>query len=810
MITREIIKQAIDTLSQRKPELAYTLGEMLAAGRIDCPRDPDDAYLGDDFFFLFDGQPVRIRRYLFFTEASVPVEQRLLLKYGEMFQKAALQRAGETIEYSRAAEQIEEAGQRMLVHYEIDLAAEELETRRKELKKQNAPSKQISQVSQRIEAMLDLRASLPLANTLTRAASTGASWMGMVGDDATAAFVPFPFCMESLMQVAEMNLEFFHPRMLLQLFAKGLGNNVFACISGNQIHGLLFLELKKRFLYQGLEIKYIATRRGGGESERPRHHPEIRGAGMFLVAGAWLLWKQILPEVQEIILDSEVTARRFYEAGGFEPRGMSEYVLKSLSPKLLQNVLLLSAGITGIHRKTVEAIFRSLEKTVRSAQRKRKSNRGKNRFGELSQLLSTCMHPSIHQSVLSYLLSLMAPHTDWSSPIAGQLEAATVLLADRQSRIGTESGGRVPIVHDQRFSRHLENMMHLENPKRVTVFDEVLHHPSLAGKWTIIPPRMASEQELAMVHTPAHIDRIRKSAGQAMTSFDLDTQASENSYETACLAVGGVFNLIDRTWTGPSRRGFAFVRPPGHHAEPDRIMGFCLFNNVALGAAYLKEQRSVDRVLIVDLDAHHGNGTQAAFYHRPDVLFISLHQFPGYPGTGALSEIGADAGTGFTMNVPLGSGSGQKEYTQVLEWLVKPVAIAYQPQMILVSMGFDLYLHDRLGGMRVTPDGYARLTAMLLEIAETAAGGRIVFVMEGGYSLKGIRECGLRVMQEICGIPSVPSANKEKNKSFSRSSVLAKVIDIHKAYWPTLVSSASSRGGDANIRRDAGFPRSGG
>ena len=290
-----------------------------------------------------------------------------------------------------------------------------------------------------------------------------------------------------------------------------------------------------------------------------------------------------------------------------------------------------------------------------------------------------------------------------------------------------------------------------------------------------------------MIHTPAHIDRIRQSAGKAITSFDIDTQASENSYETACLAVGGVFNLIDRVWKGPLHRGFAFVRPPGHHASPDHIMGFCLFNNVALGASYLRERLGAKRVLIVDLDAHHGNGTQAAFYDRSDVLFISLHQFPGYPGTGSLGEIGSGAGTGFSINVPLGRGSGEKEYRQTLAQLVRPVAAAYKPQMILVSLGFDLYLHDRLGGMRITPDEYAHLTAMLLDIAAETSGGRIVFIMEGGYSLKGIRECGLRMLQELCGIhaaPKIPGGNDNNRSPFS---TLAKVIDIHKAYWPTLL-----------------------
>ncbi|MFH1123436.1 MAG: histone deacetylase, partial [Pseudomonadota bacterium] len=239
---------------------------------------------------------------------------------------------------------------------------------------------------------------------------------------------------------------------------------------------------------------------------------------------------------------------------------------------------------------------------------------------------------------------------------------------------------------------------------------------------------------------------------------------------------------------GNGRRGFACIRPPGHHAEPDKAMGFCLFNNVALGARYLTENGMAGRVMIVDIDLHHGNGTQAAFYERDDVLFVSMHQFPCYPGTGNYGEVGRGKGEGFTVNVPLRKGLGDEDFARIIYFLVNPLAQAYEPDMILVSCGFDLYHHDPLGGMRVTPEGYGLIAFFLLGIAEKVCGGRIVFVMEGGYSLRGIRECGLRVIQELCGISNVRGRSMDKvvGSSPKKLPALSKVKEVHGKYWKVL------------------------
>jgi acetoin utilization deacetylase AcuC-like enzyme len=281
---------------------------------------------------------------------------------------------------------------------------------------------------------------------------------------------------------------------------------------------------------------------------------------------------------------------------------------------------------------------------------------------------------------------------------------------------------------------------------------------------------------------------VAQTAGRPLTSFDLDTQTTAKSYETACLAAGAVFNLVEEIWSGRLQRGFAAIRPPGHHAEPDRGMGFCLFNNTALGARYLQRRHGLKRIMVVDIDAHHGNGTQAVFYDTDEVLCVSIHQFPGFPGTGKLGEVGRGKGEGYTVNVPLRKGHGDGDFLCILHFLVRPLARAYQPEIILVPCGFDLWLHDRLAEMRVSAEGYGLMAALLADIAAEACNGRIAFIMEGGYSAEGIRECGLRVLQALCrpSPSNLETLQKIAADNPGRLGALKKAIEIHRGYWDVL------------------------
>lgn len=335
---------------------------------------------------------------------------------------------------------------------------------------------------------------------------------------------------------------------------------------------------------------------------------------------------------------------------------------------------------------------------------------------------------------------------------------------------------------------HLRGVPHIESPRRIQAIHQALDHVSLAGRWSMVEPRAASPDELAMVHTPEHIQRVARCAERPITSFDPDTQATEKSYEAARRGVGGVFSLLDCILSGHAKRGFACIRPPGHHAEPDKPMGFCLFNNVALGASYLLEYGAAKKIMIVDMDVHHGNGTQAAFYDRDEILFVSLHQFPLYPGTGNFGEVGQGRGEGFTVNVPLGKGYTDRHFGRIIHFLINPLAQAFQPDMILVSCGFDLYMYEKLAGMGVTPEGYALITWLLLNIAEKVCDGRIAFIMEGGYNLRGIQECGLRVLQELCNVSTLGPKKIERSMGVrpSKFPALRKVFEIHKKYWKIL------------------------
>jgi acetoin utilization deacetylase AcuC-like enzyme len=230
---------------------------------------------------------------------------------------------------------------------------------------------------------------------------------------------------------------------------------------------------------------------------------------------------------------------------------------------------------------------------------------------------------------------------------------------------------------------------------------------------------------------------VRETAGRAV-ALDPDTFTSPESYDVALLAAGAACQAVDHVLgSGAGTRAFALVRPPGHHAERGKAMGFCLFNNVAIAAAHARAQ-GLDRVAIVDYDVHHGNGTQASFYTDPSVLFVSSHQYPYYPGTGAANETGAGAGKGFTINLPLEAGATDADYELVYERVVLPALRKFKPQLLLVSAGFDAHHRDPLAGMRLTTGQFGRLTALIAGVAEEVCDGRVVALTEGGYDLEAL------------------------------------------------------------------------
>jgi acetoin utilization deacetylase AcuC-like enzyme len=304
------------------------------------------------------------------------------------------------------------------------------------------------------------------------------------------------------------------------------------------------------------------------------------------------------------------------------------------------------------------------------------------------------------------------------------------------------------LVADRRYMNHFAGRVHPERPARIAAMIEMaegLQRSALKHS----PPREATIEELTLCHSEHYVASVERTATCERTDFDPDTHASADTWATARLAAGGVLTAVEAVLDGAADNGFAIVRPPGHHAIRDGAMGFCFFNNVAIAASWLVKVRGVQRVLILDWDVHHGNGTQDIFYESPEVLYASTHQYPFYPGTGSLDQIGSGSGAGFTVNAPMPATFGDHEYLRIFDQLILPIARQFNPEFILISAGFDAHYRDPLGGMRITEDGFVAMTRRLQRLADKCCAGKMVAALEGGYDLRALAECGRSVINEM-------------------------------------------------------------
>lgn len=331
------------------------------------------------------------------------------------------------------------------------------------------------------------------------------------------------------------------------------------------------------------------------------------------------------------------------------------------------------------------------------------------------------------------------------------------------------------IIWDEAYAEH-DTGDHPEGADRIATLVDHLQGTDLWPRLAVRKPTPATEDDVLLVHTRAHLAMIKRAAQRGGQWLDSDTHVSARSFEVALLSAGGALCALDAWADG--QVPFALIRPPGHHATPDRAMGFCLFNNAAIAARRL-QLAGLERVAILDWDVHHGNGTQAAFYTEKSVLVFSAHQWPLYPGSGFFNECGEGDGEGYTVNIPLPAGSDDGDYARLFAELIEPIMRRYRPQAFLISAGQDIHADDPLGSMMVTEAGFAYMAWRCLELAEESCEGRLAFVLEGGYD----REASARSVEAILRALEEERAPRPGGGTERAAAAIARAREVQSAYW---------------------------
>jgi acetoin utilization deacetylase AcuC-like enzyme len=332
------------------------------------------------------------------------------------------------------------------------------------------------------------------------------------------------------------------------------------------------------------------------------------------------------------------------------------------------------------------------------------------------------------------------------------------------------------LLSDPRYFRHRSSAYHPERPERLDAALAAIERARTGSGLGFAPvePRAATLEELSRVHDPQFVEWMQTLRGEK-GYIDADTYIGPESIEIAELAAGGTVALVDALIDGPVKRGIALVRPPGHHARPGQAMGFCLFNNVAIAAAQARA-RGLSRIAIVDWDVHHGNGTQEAFYRDPNVLYVSTHQFPFYPGTGAVLELGEGEGKGYTINVPMTAGGGDGVYRGAFERVILPALEEYAPDLVIISAGFDASARDPLAEMALSADAFGWMARELRQVAEKSARGRVLLALEGGYDLVALEAGLLSATRALIEGTAVDIARDVDHSDVARASKVAKDV----------------------------------
>lgn len=327
------------------------------------------------------------------------------------------------------------------------------------------------------------------------------------------------------------------------------------------------------------------------------------------------------------------------------------------------------------------------------------------------------------------------------------------LLAGALPTVMSAKTSKTALLADPVSKEHLTGPGHPERPERYEAIAKALSEAGLVGALARVESRPATEEEIAACHSREYIRTVERDVAAGFRDLSTgDTAISPRSLDVARRAAGGVLNAVDAVIEGKARNAFCVLRPPGHHARPNQGMGFCIFNNVAIAARYAQRKHGIGRVLIADWDVHHGNGTQDIFYADGSVFFFSTHQSPWYPGTGKPEETGEGKGKGATLNCPFPAGSGRQEILGAFRAKLVPAASSFKPDLVMVSAGFDSRLGDPLGRFTLSDEDFAELTALMLEIADKHAGGRLISVLEGGYNLRGLAAAAIAHLKALTAL----------------------------------------------------------
>ena len=344
--------------------------------------------------------------------------------------------------------------------------------------------------------------------------------------------------------------------------------------------------------------------------------------------------------------------------------------------------------------------------------------------------------------------------------------------------------GKTGIVFHEDFLLH-NNLYHPECKERlVAIMDKLEQKGVLANLPLIVPQQEAALEKIALIHGEAYIRSVEQACREGRSQLDMDTYLTPQSYEITRRAVQGGLDAVEAVMSNKLKKVFALLRPPGHHAEANRGMGFCIFNNIAIATRILQKEYGLERIMIVDWDVHHGNGTQHVFEEEKEVLFFSVHQSPAYPGTGGLGETGKNEGVGYTINAPLPPGCGDEDYLLLFNEIVLPVMDQYKPQILLISAGQDAYRNDPLASMNLSKQWYAQMADLLLQGATKHTGGRMLLFLEGGYNVEAQADIVFNVLNTIgeWGLPLEEDKQRPGERP-SAEGVIRSIKERHKQYW---------------------------